>query len=392
MSEFAFNPSPKAPGPAARFPAAAVGFPAAAAVGFFAGLLILFSPLLLDAQLTGSPTTRPLLSELNHETQDLFKQVASSIVRVQLPSPTTVSLPANDPLSKWADRLDPQSLARLVELQRRAPEASYATAEIRPTTVPSSSQPTFGHRVIVLKLDRISPNGIGIVVDDENHLLIPRYVDKAACQFPIPVAIGDGRWATASFIASDRQSDLTLLQLNHAKAKPAAVSADRPAAGTLLLVMSLNPAANRLTVWEGWEPDVATLVNIDGTIAGFTKGGHFLSAAACGPVVAELMDHGFVRRALLGVVVDTVTSDDPARQLYPDLGATPALRIQEIIPGSPAEHAGLQPDDLILSFAGQSVGDGPAFAAAIANRRGTTPIAVLRDGQKHIVNVDLQVQ
>ncbi len=303
-----------------------------------------------------------------------------------------VSLPADDPLAKWADRLDPQSLARLIELQRRASDAAYATAEIRPTTVPSSSEPIVGRRFIVLKLDRIAPNGIGIVIDSDNHLLIPRYVDKAACPYPVPVAIGDGRWATATFVASDRQSDLTLLQLHHAKVKPATVSADRPAPGTLLLVMSLNPAANRLAVWEGWEPDFATLVNIDGTIAGFTKGGHFLSAAACAPVVSELIRHGVVRRALLGVVVDAVAPDDPARQLYPALGATPALRIQEVIPGSAAEHAGLRPDDLILSLAGQSVGDGPAFAAAIANRRGTTPIAVLRDGQKHIVKVDLQVQ
>ena len=45
-------------------------------------------------------------------------------------------------------------------------------------------------------------------------------------------------------------------------------------------------------MWEGWEPDVSTLVNIDGTIAGFTKGGHFISAAACSPVVQELMAHG----------------------------------------------------------------------------------------------------
>jgi S1-C subfamily serine protease len=372
MPEVAVNSSFKVPG---------------GAVGFFAGLVILLASTAGIAQ-----TTRPVLSELNLETQDLFKQVAPSIVRVQLPLPTTVLLSPEDPLSKWADRLDPQSLARLIEMQRRIPETPYATAEIRPTTAPSASQSTMGQRVIVLKLDRISPNAIGIVVDNDNHLLVPRYVDKAACAYPVPVAIGDGRWATASFVASDRQSDLTLLRLNHAKVTPAAVSADRPAAGALLLVMSLNPAANRLTVWEGWEPDVATLVNIDGTIAGFTKGGHFLSAAACEPVVAELMKHGFVRRALLGVVVDTVAQDDPARRLYPALGATPALRIREVIPGSAAEHAGLQPDDLITSFAGESVGDGPAFAAAIANRRGITPITLLRNGQRHVVNVNLEVQ
>ena len=224
--------------------------------------------------------------------------------------------------------------------------------------------------ILVLRLDRLTPNGIGVVLDDQNHLLIPRFVDKAACRFPIPVSIGDGRWAAATFVASDAQADLTLLQLNtHIKTKPATISGDNPEPGALLLVMSLNPAANRLAVWEGWEPDVSTLVNIDGSIAGFTKGGHFLSAAACSPVVQELMAHGFVRRAFLGVVVEPVTSDDPARQQNPSLGATPALKIDQVVPGSAAERAGLQQDDLILSLAGESVGDPQSFAAAIANRR-----------------------
>jgi S1-C subfamily serine protease len=375
MSEIALNSSRKVHGRAAWI---------------FVALLTLL-PVLLKAQVPDIPTTRPLLSEMNRETQELFKQVSSSVVRVQMPLPTAVSPVPDDPLSKWADRLDPQSLARLVELQRRAPGTSIATAEIRPTTAPSSSQPTVGQQVIVLRLDRFSPNSIGIVLDDQNHLLIPRYVDAAACAFPIPVAIGDGRYATATFIASDRQTDLTLLKLHGVEAKAAVISSDKIGSGALLLVMSLNPAANRLTVWEGWEPDVAALVNIDGSIAGFTKGGRFLSAGACSPVVAELMDRGYVRRAILGVFVNRVAPDDPDRRRYPALGATPALRIQQVIPGSAAERAGLQPDDLLISLGDQSVGDGPAFAAAIANRRGRTDIDILRNGQLHHAMVDLQV-
>jgi S1-C subfamily serine protease len=363
------------------------------AVGFCAGALALLAALSAAAA-ADLPATRPLLDQLNRETQALFKQVAPSIVRVQLPLPTNLSLAPEDPLSKWVGRLDPQSLARLAELERRSPEASFVTAEIRPTTGPSTTQPIeVTPQIMVLRVDRFSPNTIGIVLDDENHLLIPRYVDKAACRFPIPVSIGDGRWATAAFVASDRQADLTLLQLNHKiKVMRATLSADKPDAGTLLLVMSLNPAANRLAVWEGWEPDVSTLVNIDGTIAGFTKGGHFLCAAAYSPVVAELMQHGYVRRAILGVVIEPVAADDPQRQRDPSLATTPALRIDQIVPGSAAEHAGLQPGDLILSLAGQSVGNAPAFAAAIANRRGDTRIDVLRKGQRHVINVVLQVE
>ena len=345
-------------------------------------------------QSTDLPTTRPLLEELNLETQSLFKEVGPSIVRVQLPMPTNLVLPPDDPMSKWVGRLDQEELRRLVDLQHGLPSTTYARAEIRPASVPASTQAAPEQataHIIVLRLDRVIPNGIGVVLDDQNHLLIPRFVDKAACQYPIPVSIGDGRWATATFVASDAQADLTILQLNtHIKTKPATISGSKPEPGTLLLVMSLNPGANRLAVWEGWEPDVSTLVNLDGSIAGFTKGGHFLSAAACSPVVQDLMAHGVVRRAMLGVYIQQVSSDDPVRQADPDLGATPALRIVQVIPGSPAEQAGLQQDDLILSLAGESVGDVQSFAAAIANRRGNTEIMVLRNGQKHVVNVVLQ--
>jgi S1-C subfamily serine protease len=364
------------------------------AVGFGAVLLILF-PALSAAQGLNLPTSRPLLEELNRETQTLFKQIAPSIVRVQMPMPTNLWPARDDLLAKWANRLDPVSLARLEEIERSSPAAPTTAPELRRTAAASTAPSVVEQlpHVIVLRLDRFSPNGIGIVLDDQNHLLIPRYVDRAACQVPIPVSIGDGRWATASFVASDRQADLTLLRLNgKVKTKSALVSASGPEIGALLLVVSLNPAANRLAVWEGREPDVSTLVNIDGTIAGFTKGGHFLSAAACSPVVSELIEHGSVRRAYLGVVIETVAADDPERQLNPSLGGAPALRISQIFPGSPAERAGLQTDDLILALAGQAVGDAPSFAAAIANRRGDTRIDVLRKGQRHIVNVVLQVE
>lgn len=347
-----------------------------------------------DVSFQDSPTTRPLLEQLNQETQTLFKQIAPSIVRVQLPMPTDITLAPDDPLSKWAKRLDAQSLRRLAELQPGSPGVSFSTAEIRPASAPASPElaPQAPH-IIVMRADRVVLNGIGVVLDNQNHLLIPRFVDKAACQSPIPVVMGNGQWAEAAFVASDSQADLTILKLiTNVKTKPANISGENPEPGTLLLVMSLNAAGNRLAVWEGWEPDVSTLVNIDGSIAGFTKNGHFLSAAACSPVVQDLMAHGYVQRALLGVFVEPVAPDDPARQQNPSLGATPALKVDQVIAGSAAERGGIVQGDFILKLAGESVGDAHSFAAAIANRRGNTDILVLRQGQMHIVNVNLEAQ
>jgi len=334
------------------------------------------------------PTTRPILDGLNRETQTLFKEVAGSIVRVELPVGRNLTGAPDDPLAKWAGRLDAQTRARLEELHLHAPDSTYHAVEVRSTTQPAGGD----GGTVILTLSRFVPNALGLVFDDQQHLLVPHFVDKAAFDGPVPLALGDGRLATATFVASDQLADVTVLKLEDIKAKPATLGAGKPDPGTLLLVISLNPAGNRLAVWEGWEPDFAVLINIDGGIAGFTKGGRFYSPIAAVPVVTELIDHGWVRRAYLGVGIQTVLPNDPQRQANPVLGTTPAIRINDVIAGSAAQQGGLLPGDLILSLGGQSVGDAPGFAAAIANRRGKTVMTVLRGTQRLSIAVNLQVQ
>ncbi|MDP9172594.1 MAG: S1C family serine protease [Planctomycetota bacterium] len=339
-------------------------------------------------------TTRPLFTELNEETQSLFKQVSSTIVRVQLPAENNIFVGEN-PLDKWGSRIDPAARQRLEQMLQHAPASTFVRAEIRPSTTPSvaGANPSSGEgqHIIVLQLTRFVPNSMGIVFDDEQHVLVSRFVDKSAFTGPVPLVLADGRLGQARFVASDRQSDLTVLQLVGVKGTPADLTDAKPPAGTFLLVMSLNPAMNRLAVWEGWEPDVAALVTIDGKIAGFTNAGQYMSAMACHPAVNDLIEHGVVQRAFLGVAIEMVGPGDPQRSADPELGASPALRVRGVINGSAAMRAGLQPGDLILSLAGQSVGDGAAFATAIANRRGETPIAILRNGQKQKLTADLRV-
>jgi S1-C subfamily serine protease len=346
---------------------------------------------------TSAPTTRPLFEELNRETQSLFKQVSASVVRVQLPSGNRTVFSADDPLAKWGARLDPQMRQRLDEMLRRSPENIFVRTDIHPTTSPSTNESPFnsagandGPHIYLLQLNRFTPNSIGVVIDDEQHILVSRFVDKSAFSGPVPLVFPDGRLATANFVASDRQSDLTVLKLQGVKGTPATFSEDMPPGGTLLLVMSLNPAMNRLAVWEGWEPDIAALVNIDGKIAGFSKGGQFMSASASQPAVHDLITHGFVQRAVLGVVVQVVEMNDPQRAADTTLGSSPALRVRDVVDGSAAQRAGLQKGDLILTFASQSVGDIAALATAIASRRGPTPMTVLREGERQTIRVDLQ--
>jgi hypothetical protein len=341
------------------------------------------------AQEVPPATTRPMLAELDRETQSLYQDVAQGIVRVQLPLRSDALSGQEDPLDKWRQRLDPAQLRRLDELSQHAPAGTYMRVDISPATQPSDNGPQ--QHLILLTLSGFTPNSMGVVVDDQGHVMVPHYVDREAFTDPVPMALADGKLALATFVGSDRQTDLTVLKINNVKSKGLAMGDPHPSQGALMLVISLNPGFNRMAVWAGAEPDLAVVASPDGSIAGFTWAGRFRPAAFSKPIVQELIDHGRVRRALLGVVIDTVPADDPQRKPEESLRDAPALRIQKVIPGSIAERAGLQPGDLILKLAGESVSDAPAFAAAIAKSRGATEMVILREGRQISVTVDLQV-
>jgi len=337
-----------------------------------------------------SPATRPLLDELNRETQSLYNQAAPSIVRVQLPGVAFFAA-GEDPLAKWASRLDPEARRQLEEIERQQGQL-FVREDIAPTPAPSHPTTAPGPHLILLQLGRFAPNTVGVVIDQDRHVVVPRFTQPADFRTPAPVLLADGRLVLATFVASDRPAELTVLQLQDGEVKPAAVTTDIPRPGSLLMVMPLNPAMCRLTVWQGEGPDQAALVNLDGQVTGISQAGRFFSLAVYQPLARELIEHGQVRRAVLGVVVRSVAPDDPQRKSDPSLGATPALRVLGVIAGAVAEKAGLQRNDLILALAGHSVGDVPSFAAAIATGRGKTDILVLRNGQRLTITADLHVQ
>lgn len=68
-------------------------------------------------------------------------------------------------------------------------------------------------------------------------------------------------------------------------------------------------------------------------------------------LLPSLLREGKIRRSQLGVVAETVTPD---RALLLDLKTTPAV-ITSVIPGGPADKAGLREGDLVLAFDEQPV-------------------------------------
>jgi S1-C subfamily serine protease len=96
-------------------------------------------------------------------------------------------------------------------------------------------------------------------------------------------------------------------------------------------------------------------------------------------IVAALMRDGRVRRAYLGLVTSPAPLPPAIRER---VGQSSALRVVEVVAGSPAARAGLRAGDLVLSAGRKPVGDAQGlqrlmFAEAIGR---PLPVTVLRNG------------
>jgi hypothetical protein len=376
------------------------------------------------------PTTRPMLEELNRETQDLYHEARRGVVRVQLPPSRWMNAYAMAPMNRW-DKIDPE-LRKKLEQQRRTgaqdpqpraaknadggetpPPATQEGVEkvladghgtvifVRPP-IDSGAQAQQQQREAVLggKLQMeirtaipFTPNTVGMLLDDAGHILVPLYVEREAVgDGTVRLAWQSGEVVDAKFIGSDRQTNLTLLQVKKTEGKPVRLAAERPTDGSLVLSLAPGDASGRLALWNGGQQEFGIIFTTDGRAAGIARYGQFLSGSACRLIADQLVRFGAVRRATLGVIITEIRKDDPLREQLPVLGTRTAMRVDEVIPGSTADKAGLKQGDLVLALAGEAVSDIPSLAAAIAARSGETELQVLRGTEILKITVDLQQQ
>jgi S1-C subfamily serine protease len=123
----------------------------------------------------------------------------------------------------------------------------------------------------------------------------------------------------------------------------------------------------------------ARVVGINTAVAGVGLGLAVPVNATTRKIVSTLMRDGRVRRAYLGVSVVPAPVAPPWRER---IGRTTGLRVAEVVPGGPAERAGLRAGDLLLSAGGQPVATAQdlqrlMFAEAIGRRLAVT---VMRNG------------
>ena len=365
-----------------------------------------------------TPAQRPsLLEQLNHETERLYAEVGRGLFRVEVPAPRSTDRPAaeDSPLAKYKE-LDP-NVRRELEQRRPKPAPARAPAEGEPLARATGTAPTPppaatrsasaaewkldpGTAVIVVAppappaetgpAPEFSPNNVGLLLDNDGHVLVPLWVEpEAAAARPVRLRGPGGAVTDVRFVGSDRQTNLTVVRLPRPGGTPVSLRDDTPRDGSLVLLVSPADASGRLGLWPGGR-ETAVVFSIDGGCAGIARPGQFLGGRACRLIAEQIIRHGSVRRATLGVIITEIRKDDPLRRRSTPLGDRTAVRVDQVMPGSPAERAGLRPGDVLVALAGEPVNDIPSLAAAIAARSGPTELQLVRGGEAVNVTVDLQ--
>ena len=103
-------------------------------------------------------------------------------------------------------------------------------------------------------------------------------------------------------------------------------------------------------------------------------------------IVADLQDDGQIDRGWLGVQIKPV-SEEVAKVLGLDAGQ--GTQVAEVMPGTPAEKAGLKAGDIVLNFGGVDIKEARDLTRAVASTFPDTAstVEVLRKGERITLDV-----
>src|SRR2546421_6025087 len=340
---------------------------------------VIFAAAVLAAPCALRADTYPMLEQLNRETQSLYRDVQSGLVRVQLPTPRWIREAAakDDPLRKWGNVIDPQVKAKIEQQQKDVAKSGELRKRLEPKIVAPSTQPASSAQKVdvggawhvksdangeiileprnsggsalvlhagadgnappangnmggALHLKAIAggsfaPNNIGLLISDEGHVLVSLFVERETIgNDPVQCMVADQK-TTATFVGSDEKTNLTLLKLDHVVGKPIRIGMGRPMDGSLVMMLNPNNGSGRVQLWTGGERDFGVVVSMDGSVAGFARYGQFLAAATARPVIEQLITLGKVQRAVLGLRLTELRPENPARQRFNQIADHPAL-------------------------------------------------------------------
>lgn len=272
--------------------------------------------------------------------------------------------------------------------------------------------------------------GTGVIIDSEGHIVTNNHVvvDEDGNDSRISVTLADGRTLAAEIVGRDPATDLAVLKIDGQGFQPVIfgqasnleVGADVVAIGHALglageptvtrgIVSAKDRAirAGQYSISGAIQTDASInpgnsggpLVDVFGQVVGINTAviketsniGLAISIDLVKSVVEELLVFGSVERSFLGVSLVDVTPDVAANL---DLPTTTGAAVTSIEPGSPADSAGLQPEDIIIRLSDKPVANsGDVLQVLSAYDSGTTlVITFYRDDELRQADVTLGVR
>jgi len=224
--------------------------------------------------------------------------------------------------------------------------------------------------------------GSAVIIDPDGYLVTNYHVVFRASDIRLQLA--DGRIANPEVIGVDEETDLALLKIDLGPLPAIPLGrADEIRIGDVVLAIG-NPYGLTKTVTQGIisatgrgalelttfanfiQTDAAinegnsggALINTSGELLGIntavltqdigTEGiGFAIPVDLVRGVVEEIKKNGRVIRGYVGIVPEQLSRVEAAAL---GIGPNSGILLSEIVPGSPAERAGLQPGDIILAI------------------------------------------
>ncbi len=270
---------------------------------------------------------------------------------------------------------------------------------------------------------RQSSLGSGFIIDPSGYIVTNHHVIADADE--ITVRLADDTELDATIVGSDEKTDLALLKVESDTPLPFAKWGDSEATRIGDWVIAIgNPFGLGGTVTAGIvsarqrdinsgpydnfiQTDAAInrgnsggpMFNVDGEVIGINSAifspsggsvgiGFAIPSVLARNIIRQLEDGGTVTRGWLGVRIQTVT-DDMAEALRLDKAR--GAQVASVSEGGPAEAAGIQRGDVILTFDGRDVPEMrrlPGMVAETAINK-DVDVVVWRKGKKVTLKVNL---
>jgi len=338
-----------------------------------------------------------------------------------------------------ADRVDPMRPARLSAVERErlfeqaARDAELLEAQGRQVRrITELLRPSVVHIDATKPLSRPRPGkttegeaGSGVIarVAGLDVVFTNRHVVNGAALQDIVIRLDDSREITPRRLWSDSGTDVAVLEIEAPDIEPArladgdgvrigdtvlAIGSPFGLSNTVTLGIVSATGRRALELGEGTvkfqdfiQTDTAInpgnsggpLVNIRGEVIGLTTAiasksgvsegvGFAIPTAMVTYVASQLIQHGIVPRAFLGVSLDRTFDQTEADRL--GLVRPVGARVEMVTRGAPADQAGVRPDDVIIEFEGRPVEDDDHLISQV----GMTPLdttvtlGVFRNGER----------